>query len=183
MHRSALWVALILAGMACTSDPGPPPEPPAPADPFPVTIRGAEACSEVLEPPIQEGLHVELIEQLDNHTTDPPTSGKHFTSWADPGIYPNPVPDGNQVHNLEHGHVVVQYRDLTDEELDAIRAPVLADPFMMLMAPRPTMPWKLALTSWGRIQVCQRIPEDPGDLVRAFIAQNRDSGVAPESIP
>lgn len=149
---------------------------------FPVQVPSGRACSDVLDPPGgDDTAHVETLAEIDNVTTDPPTSGKHFGEWAEARIYSDPVHDGNQIHNLEHGHVVIQYRDIPDEQIGAIKAVVEADPRMVLMAPRPTMPWVLALTSWGKIQVCKVSPPDAGGMVRAFVTGNRDN--APESIP
>ncbi|HEX9776125.1 MAG TPA: DUF3105 domain-containing protein [Actinomycetota bacterium] len=152
---------------------------------FTPEIDGSAPCSSAQDVQVMSTVaHIEPGTTA-QYNSDPPTSGEHYsirgTAPAPVGVYPDPIENERQVHNLEHGHVVVQYRDLTDEELDAVRAPVLADPFMMLMAPRPQMEWKLALTSWGKLQVCREIPDDVGELIRTFVVQNRDN--APESIP
>ena len=39
----------------------------------------------------------------------PPASGTHFPTWTRPGVYAEQQPDGNWVHSLEHGYVVVLY--------------------------------------------------------------------------
>jgi hypothetical protein len=38
--------------------------------------------------------------------TNPPSSGRHLPDWMPWGIYDTQVPDGNAVHNLEHGGVI-----------------------------------------------------------------------------
>jgi hypothetical protein len=38
--------------------------------------------------------------------TNPPSSGRHLPDWLPWGIYDEQVPDGNAVHNLEHGGVI-----------------------------------------------------------------------------
>ena len=40
----------------------------------------------------------------------PPSSGSHYNTPASPGFYPDAVPDGNVVHSLEHGYVVLYYK-------------------------------------------------------------------------
>jgi len=92
-----------------------------------------------------------------------------------------PIPDGKQVHNLEHGHVVVQHQGLTPEQLGRLRAVVATDPFMMVMAPRPQMSETLVLTAWGAIQTCDGLPDNVPGLVAGFAARFRNR--APESIP
>jgi hypothetical protein len=47
-------------------------------------------------------------------TTDPaghypPVFGDHYDTWRPPGIYDVPVPEGNFIHDLEHGGMVVLY--------------------------------------------------------------------------
>ncbi len=43
--------------------------------------------------------------------TDPPTSGAHYEVPAIWGAYPDPVNQGQLVHNLEHGGIFIQYGD------------------------------------------------------------------------
>ncbi len=44
----------------------------------------------------------------------PPSSGTHYGTWADPGFYDVPVAEGNWVHSLEHGDVIILYNCPTD---------------------------------------------------------------------
>lgn len=42
---------------------------------------------------------------------NPPASGKHYDEWVRPyGVYPDAIPEGYWVHNLEHGAIVVLYK-------------------------------------------------------------------------
>lgn len=43
------------------------------------------------------------------YTFNPPTSGDHYPNWITKGVYDTPRPDGNLVHSLEHGYVIVWY--------------------------------------------------------------------------
>ncbi len=40
---------------------------------------------------------------------NPPTSGDHYDQWITKGVYDTPRPDGNLVHSLEHGYVIIWY--------------------------------------------------------------------------
>lgn len=40
---------------------------------------------------------------------NPPTSGNHYASWITKGFYDEPRADGNLVHSLEHGYIVLWY--------------------------------------------------------------------------
>jgi len=43
------------------------------------------------------------------YNSNPPTSGPHYETPADPGKYDLPVEDGYLVHSLEHGYVIISY--------------------------------------------------------------------------
>ena len=40
---------------------------------------------------------------------NPPTGGDHYASWITKGFYEEPRYDGNLVHSLEHGYVIIWY--------------------------------------------------------------------------
>lgn len=44
-----------------------------------------------------------------NYKFNPPTSGAHYPSWITKGFYLEPRPDGNLVHSLEHGYIIIWY--------------------------------------------------------------------------
>lgn len=44
-----------------------------------------------------------------SYNSNPPTSGKHYADWVKAGIYKQSKEDGNLVHSLEHGYVVISY--------------------------------------------------------------------------
>jgi hypothetical protein len=76
---------------------------------------------------------------------------------------------------------MIQYRDLSADQIAELEAIVKADPKMVLLAPYPSMDPRLALTSWGKIQTCDGWEAGVTQVVRHFIRINRDN--APESIP
>lgn len=44
-----------------------------------------------------------------NYTTDPPTFGPHYPDWITKGFYDTPRAEGNLVHSMEHGYVILWY--------------------------------------------------------------------------
>lgn len=92
----------------------------------------------------------------------PPTSGTHFGSWADFGVYDAPVPWGFLVHAMEHGAVVIGYRDDVGPALAAELAEIVAaqpadplcrgdDPARFILAPAPDLEWPIAVLAWERL--------------------------------
>jgi hypothetical protein len=169
-RASAVAAGLGFLLAACGGDSGTPvgPAPSLPAE-----------CTPVASPKILGATHIPAGQEATYNTT-PPTSGEHYGQWAQAGGYTEPIKDETQVHNLEHGHVMVQHNGLEASQLDALEELVRKDPKMILVAPYPDMEPVLALTSWGKIQTCSAWSDGIPALVEYFIKSNRDN--APESI-
>lgn len=43
------------------------------------------------------------------YKSNPPVSGPHLETWVKPGIYTEPQQEGELIHSLEHGYVVIHY--------------------------------------------------------------------------
>lgn len=43
------------------------------------------------------------------YNSNPPTSGPHLPTWVKAGVYDRPQSEGEFIHALEHGYVVVSY--------------------------------------------------------------------------
>lgn len=63
---------------------------------------------------------VEMADQGRDHVTpeqvaaskynsNPPTSGPHLATWVKSGIYNTPQSEGELIHSLEHGYVIISY--------------------------------------------------------------------------
>jgi hypothetical protein len=114
----------------------------------------------------------------------PPTSGLHYPIWADWGIYARPVPFRFQVHNLEHGGIIVHLGSrLTAAQRAAVRRVWQAAPAYMLVTPETFAQFPahgVVVTSWQRWMSCRRwSPKVP-----AAIAAYRDAyrGTGPEQV-
>jgi hypothetical protein len=112
------------------------------------------------------------------YNTTPPTSGWHYPSTADWGIHTEPIPDELQVHNLEHGGILIQYNCQCPDLVEKLAAIVKRYPSHVILAPYPKMPYRIALTAWTRIDTLDDF--DEARIVR-FIEAYRMRG--PENAP
>jgi hypothetical protein len=81
----------------------------------------------------------------------PPTSGTHYFQPAIWDFYSRdqPVLFVQSVHNLEHGGIVIHYgKDVSDAEIEKIRAWYLESPNALLVAPLAPLKDKIALSAW-----------------------------------
>ena len=97
------------------------------------------------------------------YSTFPPTSGYHHPFWARWGIHDGAVADETQIHNLEHGGIVIQYsiedeQIITDIEDFAKGQPLY--PACLLVAPYPQMDYRIALTAWGVMLTMDQYDEE-----------------------
>lgn len=120
------------------------------------------------------------------YNTAPPTSGPHLQWVAKWGVHKTPIVRELQVHNLEDGGVIVQYkcdepcpdlvtklealasryRDKAEAERRSMPRP--ANPNLpvrskydhLIVAPYPDMQQQIALTAWGRIDSFDGYDED-----------------------
>jgi hypothetical protein len=115
------------------------------------------------------------------YTVNPPSGGDHLSMAVSPGVYEGDrvPPDGNLVHSLEHGYVIIWFRpDISDADKQALR--VVFDKYRRdtLLVERTDMERPVAATAWGRRTLCDGV--DQGKL-SSFIEDFRNK--APEKIP
>ncbi len=104
------------------------------------------------------------------YNSDPPTSGPHLPHLAPWGIHAEPISSELQVHNLEDGGVLVQYRcpEGCPELVEKLKAIVNRYDRQVILAPYPTMDKRIALTAWGRIDKFDEVDEKR--VVRFIVA-------------
>jgi hypothetical protein len=85
----------------------------------------------------------------------PATSGPHYAQWVLWGIYTEPVRQIQQIHNLEHGGVVIQYgTKVPRSDVDQITSFYRSDDNAMLVAPFPKLGNKIAVEAWTYLSTC-----------------------------
>ncbi|HEX5531387.1 MAG TPA: DUF3105 domain-containing protein [Methylomirabilota bacterium] len=102
----------------------------------------------------QGNAHIQMVgEAHAPYNSDPPTSGPHLPYIAPWGIHTEPIARELQVHNLEDGGVVVQYRCATPcPDLAAKLAEIVRRyETQVILAPYPAMRTRIALTAWTRL--------------------------------
>lgn len=43
------------------------------------------------------------------YNSNPPTSGPHLATWVKSGVYDKPQSEGELIHSLEHGYIIISY--------------------------------------------------------------------------
>ena len=93
--------------------------------------------------------HLELGDPHPPYNSNPPTSGWHTEATSSWGVSEAPIPDEMQVHNLEHGGILVQYKTEIDGETKRKLGEIVKRyKSKVLMAPRPNLDRTIALTAW-----------------------------------
>ena len=119
------------------------------------------------------------VEGTPSYSVDPPAGGNHLATPASPAIYTDRLPpDGQIVHAMEHGDVVLWHKpDVAPDVLDQLRG--LANRYEedVLVVPRTSLPTPVAATAWHRRLLCPSFEAGP---VEQFIRAFRDKG--PEKV-
>ncbi|MDI1446176.1 DUF3105 domain-containing protein [Polyangium sp. 6x1] len=112
--------------------------------------------------PILPSPHVAMCSPV-VYSTNPPTSGPHYPSWAAFKWYDAPVPRGFLVHSMEHGAVVISYHceGGCASELATLAAfldarpadPLCAAPLKarIIVVPDPELDVRFAAAGWGAL--------------------------------
>lgn len=116
------------------------------------------------------------------YSTVPPTSGDHWSRWAECGFYEGSLPDELITHNLEHGNIVVSYNLATQEAIDQLRAAMngidLAAEWSVTRFYDEIPQGTVAVAAWGRLDIMQGVePERISLFLAAFTG-----GLGPERI-
>jgi hypothetical protein len=113
------------------------------------------------------------------YSTSPPTSGPHSPQAPDWGEQ-RQLPEILQVHALEHGGVLVQYNCPTacPGLVQQLRFITSDYDSKVILAPYSKMESRIALTSWGKIDLLDEFDQD---RIEEFVKKNRNH--APEDVP
>ncbi|PPH96302.1 hypothetical protein C5C95_14325 [Rathayibacter sp. AY1B7] len=135
---------------------------------------------------IVEAREIDGLQTFDNDATHvagavdypqtPPAGGPHNAVWMNCGVYDEPVPNENAVHDLEHGAVWATYDpELPQSEVNALIA-AMPDTYSVV-SPYEGLESPIVLSAWDA-QVAIDSPEDP--RIDAFVERFWQSSSAPE---
>ncbi len=141
------------------------------------------------------GLGTPMPDEGNTHVSDgeaityknyPPSSGTHYSTPEGAGFYTSTVAEGNFVHSLEHGYIVLYYKpdlpDATKQQLKALMTTLPLDKYSkvkMVIVPYSTgMTTPLAIAAWDRLLP---MSDYNFDVIKTFYQQYVDKG--PEDIP
>ncbi|MBI4233302.1 MAG: DUF3105 domain-containing protein [Chloroflexi bacterium] len=154
-----------------------------PRTPAPGTSSGKAGT----QMPDQGAQHIPPGTPHSPYNTSPPTSGWHLASAESWGIRASPIEDERQVHNLEHGGVLIQYntqdQDLISKlEAFAKKQPnypcyLIVAPYLNIVDLTANARHPIALTAWRWIDYLDTYDEE---RIQAFIDARRDKG--PEKV-
>jgi hypothetical protein len=161
-------------------------------DPPPVKTRtlvaAARAAGCTVENPPDQGVAHEQREFTEaDYDSNPPTSGTHFPTWYEDGVYaPGTTPElGRLVHALEHGRIEIQYKPGTPAatvgRLEKLVDELDSGYHILLFENATKMPYAIAATAWGHLLGCPKMNDQVFDALRAFRKNYVDKG--PETVP
>ncbi len=109
------------------------------------------------------------------YNSNPPAIGPHYPDPAHAGMYTTPPADGNLVHSLEHGAVILWYNptQLSGDQINTLKQIFNSTSGKTIMVPRQGMDVPVALTSWGRVLKLKTIDESQ---IKVFFDTNIDRG-------
>lgn len=143
------------------------------------TVRDTESLMGEQMPDLG-GIHVAEGNEHPAYNSNPPTSGWHWEGLAGAGIKDTPVPDELLLHSMEHGAVVVWYRDnLEQNEIDTIKEAFNSASGKKILVPRKDLDVPVALTSWGYLLKLEEIDQS---TIIDFIETNNNKAPEDEEI-
>lgn len=145
---------------------------------FDAASRKAYDCTDIEELKNRGRSHVETTEQV-KYKDNPPASGNHWNA-ADPqaplpwGVYTDEVQDEQWIHNLEHGHVVIAYKGISDPDLEKLLKQRGYVKYHLVVVPRKDNPKKgIYYLSWDHRMFCKR---PSPEALQHFIDERIDQG-------
>ena len=128
-------------------------------------------------PDLGQGLHLQTIDDPlpVPYNSNPPTSGYHVGSMISPwGIQKEPVADKVSTHNIEHGGVIIFYKQSLDADslakLDTLARDLQRQNQCLLMTSRPDdqIDHPVVLTAWNYMLPLDSV--DTTKITQFFVA-------------
>lgn len=137
----------------------------------------AAGCTEIESFEDEGQRHLASNEQFDDYQTNPPTSGPHRGQPAPWGSYREAPERATLLHNMEHGGIIVYYKDLPDDQLDELDQFVDDHLDGVISVPDAEIEKPVVMTSWRNMQQCDELNIT---AIQGFIADRCNK--APEKV-
>jgi len=99
----------------------------------------------------QEHIAVGAVHEAYN--SNPPTSGPHYGTPANWGVYQEELPDEQLIHNLEHGGIWISYKpEIIGDIKTELEVLARKYPLSVVLTPRSGNDFLISLASWGRLE-------------------------------
>jgi hypothetical protein len=136
-------------------------------------------CGDIESHPdeLEDKPHIGANETFTDYKTNPPTSGVHRGQTSPWGSYREAPDMETLVHNLEHGGIIIHYKDISDEQIDQIDA--FADSYVdgVISVPNDNIESPIAMAAWRHSQQCEKLNLT---AIEGFIEERCNKG--PEKI-
>jgi hypothetical protein len=166
-----------------------------PAPSFAPVVRKAakRAGCRLRADPSAVGIHLLISDIVPLHVDNPdyskvprpPTNGHHRPLWANWGFYRDPIPYAYEVHNLEHGGVIVHLGIgiRTAAGTAVLKLWAASPPYLVIVPGRPAdvPPHGATITSWQRAMICKTWNARVLPAIRSYRDTYRGTG--PEQVP
>jgi hypothetical protein len=146
----------------------------------------AAGCTALQTVPDQGRSHISPPATF-NYNSNPPTSGNHYslagTAPAPTGVYQSEIPGEVQVHNLEHGHIGIQYSvtGFSPDIRNQLESFTRNHDTWIFMAPRQLDPGiQLAFTRWDNKVTCSSPTNASAVVALAQVFYDDFHGLGPE---
>ena len=121
--------------------------------------------------------HLDPGGKYSRYNSTPPTSGPHDPTPAPCGVTKEPIPNEVQVHDLEHGVIMIQYQpDLDVGQVAQLEALGRSYDSHVIVAPYPGLPTPVAATAWTKLM---NLPNADTGKLKRFIGLYRQKGPEP----
>src|SRR4051794_20438323 len=118
------------------------------------SVAGQQQFPNLVPPPTSPHI-AEVTSPHGPYNSNPPTSGWHYGGGTAPwGVQTQPLPDELSVHNLEHGGVIIHYRQGLDQatvdQLTSLTRELQQQSPCIVLLPRPAdkLDTPIAVTAW-----------------------------------
>lgn len=123
---------------------------------FDDAARKKDGCTDIEEFESEGRTHTTDPEETVKYEHNPPHSGNHYQVAEEWGLYDEQQPDVATVHNLEHGHIVITHKGLSDKEEQELLDQARINPYHLVLMPRKQNPKDgVFYTAWTAQVYCK----------------------------